>query len=323
MAPPACAPPAPAASGVTDAVASISWPAVSSAALGYEYVLDNTATNPTSSGTAINAVSYAASGLSPLTTYYFHVRSVCSANTFSTWNTVAFTTLATPPVNDNCATATTLIPGINFAANSIIGTNVGVTASTGIPVPTCDSGYTGGDVWYSVVVPATGSITIETNNNAGSTITDTVLSVYSGTCGALTQIGCDDDSSNDGNFSMVTLNSANNIIAGQTLYVRVWEFGNNAFGTFKVSAYDAALSNNSFDTINFTAYPNPVKDVLNLSYSSTISNVKVVNLLGQQVINKITNDKDVQINMSDLAAGAYIVNITVEDSVHSMKIIKQ
>lgn len=86
---------------------------------------------------------------------------------------------------------------------------------------------------------------------------------------------------------------------------------------------DTTLGSNSFDTTGFVAYPNPVKDVLNLSYTSTISNVKVVNLLGQQVINKITNDKDVQVNMSDLAAGAYIVNITVEDTIHTIKVIKQ
>ena len=62
---------------------------------------------------------------------------------------------------------------------------------------------------------------------------------------------------------------------------------------------------------------------MNLSYTSTISNVKVVNLLGQQVINKTTNDKDVQVNMSDLPTGAYIVNITVEDMTHTIKVIKQ
>ena len=30
----------------------------------------------------------------------------------------------------------------------------------------------------------------------------------------------------------------------------------------------------SFDNASFVAYPNPVKDVLNLSYSSEISSVK-------------------------------------------------
>ncbi|WP_337899620.1 T9SS type A sorting domain-containing protein, partial [Mesomycoplasma ovipneumoniae] len=109
----------------------------------------------------------------------------------------------------------------------------------------------------------------------------------------------------------------------QTLFIRVWEYGNNDFGTFKVSAYDASLSNASFDTSNFVAYPNPVKDVLNLSSKTAISNVKVINLLGQEVVNAKANTNDVQVDISALNAGAYIVNITVDDTVHSIKVIKE
>jgi hypothetical protein len=304
-------------------VANINWPAVTSAALGYEYVLNTVATDPTGSGTAISGITYAASALTPLTTYYFHVRSVCATGTYSTWNTVTFTTVASPPVNDNCTNATVLTAGGTFATNPVVGINVGATATSGVSIPTCDTGYSGGDVWFSVVVPASGNITIETNSNTGSNITDTVLSVYAGICSSLTQIGCDDDSSNDGNFSKVVLTSANNIAAGQTLFIRVWDYGNNDFGTFKISAYDASLGNASFDTSNFVAYPNPVKDVLNLSYKTAISNVKVINLLGQEVVNVKANTNDVQVNMAALNAGAYMVYITVEDTVHTIKVIKE
>jgi hypothetical protein len=88
---------------------------------------------------------------------------------------------------------------------------------------------------------------------------------------------------------------------------------------------DTTLGTNSFDTSNFVAYPNPVKDVLNLSYKSAISNVKVINLLGQEVVNAKanTNTNDVQVDMSALNAGVYIVNVTVDDTVHSIKVIKE
>jgi hypothetical protein len=86
---------------------------------------------------------------------------------------------------------------------------------------------------------------------------------------------------------------------------------------------DTTLGSNSFDTSNFVAYPNPVKDVLNLSYKSAISNVKVINLLGQEVVNAKANANDVQVNMSVLNAGVYIVNVTVDDTVHSIKVIKE
>jgi hypothetical protein len=319
IAPPACAPPAPVASGVADMVANIDWPAVTSAALGYEYVLNTVATSPTGSGTAINGITYAASALTPLTTYYFHIRSVCATSTYSTWSTVTFTTLATPPVNDNCATATVLTPGATFATNPLVGTNIGSTASAGAPAPECAS-YSGGDVWYSVVVPASGSITFDSASVTGSPISDSGMAVYSGPCSTLVLVECDDDDSANGAFSMISLT---NRTPGEVLYVRFWEYGNNAFGTFQVSAYDASLSAESFDTSNFVAYPNPVKDVLNLSYKTAISNVKVINLLGQEVVNANANTNDVQVNMSALNAGVYIVNVTVDDTVHSIKVIKE
>ena len=316
---PSCPTPNASVSGIIHNAANITWSAVPSAALGYEYVLNTVATSPTGSGTAINGITYAASALTPLTTYYFHVRSVCATGTYSTWSTVTFTTLATPPVNDNCATATILTPGATFATNPLVGTNIGSTASAGAPAPVCAS-YSGGDVWYSVVVPASGSITFDSASVTGSPISDSGMAVYSGPCSTLVLVECDDDDSANGAFSMISLT---NRTPGEVLYVRFWEYGNNAFGTFQVSAYDASLSAASFDTSNFVAYPNPVKDVLNLSYKTAISNVKVINLLGQEVVNANANTNDVQVNMSALSAGVYIVNVTVDDRVHSIKVIKE
>jgi uncharacterized protein YnzC (UPF0291/DUF896 family) len=62
---------------------------------------------------------------------------------------------------------------------------------------------------------------------------------------------------------------------------------------------------------------------LNLSYKSAISNVKVINLLGQEVVNAKANTNDVQVNMSALNAGVYIVNVTVDNTLHSIKVIKE
>ena len=314
---PACPSPIASASSITNTSANLSWATVPSATLGYEYVLDNVATDPAGSGTATMAITYPASGLTQLTTYYFHIRSVCSVGTYSTWSTVSFTTLATPPVNDNCATAIVLTAGPLHTSNPVATSNVGATNSNP-PAPGCAS-FSGGDVWFSVEVPTSGNIAIETITG---TITDTGLAVYSGTCAGLTLVDCDDDSAlNAGSNSLIELTGRT---PGEILYINAWDYGNNNFGTFSVTAYDASLSSASFDTANFVAYPNPVKDVLNLSYKTAISNVRVVNLLGQEVLNtKTNNTNDVQVNMSALTAGAYIVNITVEDTVHTIKVIKE
>ncbi len=223
-----------------------------------------------------------------------------------------------PPANDECSSAQSLTPGIAFATNAVIGSNVGATNSTA-PAPGCAS-YSGGDVWYQVAIPASGSLTIETNGNSPSALADSGMAVYSGSCGSLVLIECDDDDSSDGNFSLISLTGRS---AGEIVYVRVWEYGNDVFGQFRVSAYDASLSTDTFDATSFKAYPNPVKDILTLEYTTSISSVRIMNLLGQEVISRNINANDTKIDMSQLNSGAYIVNVVIDDKVQSIKVIKE
>ena len=229
----------------------------------------------------------------------------------------------TPPANDDCSGAVALVPGGDFAAGEVIGSNVWASASQNadpsIPAPGCAS-YAGGDVWYSAVVPPSGSLTFEVNTDTNG-ITDGAGAVYSGSCGALVLVSCNDSSSNDPEDQ--PLISVTGRTAGETLYFRVWEFGNNEFGTFKVSAYDASLSSDSFDLKGFKAYPNPVKDVFKVSYIKEISSVSVHNLLGQEIINQKVNALASEINMSALSRGTYLVKVTVDGLVNTIKVIKE
>lgn len=83
------------------------------------------------------------------------------------------------------------------------------------------------------------------------------------------------------------------------------------------------LSSPSFDSNSFVAYPNPVRDILNLSYNQSISDVTVFNLLGQKVIEEKANTGSVQIDMSMLVSGSYIVKVASGDRIKAIKIIKQ
>ena len=302
---------------ITTSGANTSWDDLSgSGAVGYEYAITTSATPP-ASGTSTNSSFYIATGLPQSTMHYLHVRVVCAGSTYGNWATMSFTTLTPPPANDNCANAIVLTPGATFTTNPLVATNVGATGSTET-APGCAS-YSGGDVWYSVAIPPSGNLTIETATNAGTIITDTGLAVYSGLCGSLVLVLCDDDAGT-ANFSLISLTGRT---PGELLYVRAWVYGNSVFDTFQVSAYDASLSSTSFDKTAFTAFPNPVKDVLNLSYKSEISNVKVLNLLGQEVLNAKPNSNDVKLNLSAFSKGTYFVNIMAEDTVHTIKVIKE
>ncbi len=322
---PACPAPSASSGSVTDVSANLTWAAVPSATLGYEYVLDNVPTDPAVAGISTMALAYSATGLTQSTTYYFHIRSVCSAGTYSTWSTISFTTLATPPANDNLCNATVLTIG---TPTGLTNTLVGATSQTSEPVPACFSGGINGSIWFAFVAPASGSVEI-TTDFAGGTLEDgdTEVAVYAAngvTCSDLTtlgtSLGCDQDGGTTVNYSSFL--SLTGLTTGNTYYIQVDKYSGVVSGTFGIQVTEV-LSSNSFDTTSFVAYPNPVKDMLNLSYKAAISNVRVVNLLGQEVLNAKTNSNDVQVNMSALTAGAYIVNITVEDTVHTIKVIKE
>ncbi len=254
--------------------------------------------------------------LIPGNTYYIRVYSYGTGAAMN-FN-ICVGTVPPPPANDDCAGAIALTPGGSFNSNPVIVSNGGATGTTGVPAPGCAS-YVTGDVWYTVQVPASGSITVETNSNPGSPITDSGLALYSGSCASMTLIECDDDDSADGNFSLITLT---NRTAGEIIYVRVWEYNGDAWGTFKLSAYDASLSSEDFNRNTFKYYPNPVQDVLNLEYDSEITSVAVYNILGQEVLNKTINATNASVDMSALADGTYIVNVAMGDMVKTVKVIK-
>jgi len=83
-----------AASAITGTSATVSWTAVTSGSLGYQYVINNTVTAPAGSGTNTTLTSTSPTGLTAGTTYYAHVRDSCGVGSFSAWSTIPFTTLS-------------------------------------------------------------------------------------------------------------------------------------------------------------------------------------------------------------------------------------
>lgn len=259
------------------------------------------------------------------TTYYVSVSS--SSSSYLSFGLCAY---AAPPApaNDECTNATTLTAGGNFAQNAIVATNVSGTRNPASPDPTtvpstCDTyNYLteGRDVWFKVIAPASGTLTLETASNNDPAMTDTALYVYRGSsCTSLTYISCSADIGGGNNFSRVALS---NLTPGETIVARVWGYSGTQ-GSFKIAAFDASLGTQAFGDNSFKAYPNPVKNVLNLSYSQEMTSVAVFNLLGQQVIAKSLNNSNAQVDMSGLPQGTYLVKVIVDNQVKTIKIVKE
>jgi Secretion system C-terminal sorting domain/Ig-like domain CHU_C associated len=148
-------------------------------------------------------------------------------------------TVITNPSNDNCQTAAIIAVGTNTLSNPLTADFSGATDSPDSPTPSC-GGYSGGDLWYTFNVPASGKVIIETF--ADNFNYDSAFTVYSGSCssdmGSLVEIGCDDDNG-DSTFSKIALTRTPN----ETIRVRVWNFADSRnTNKFKIAVFDPCSS---------------------------------------------------------------------------------
>jgi hypothetical protein len=82
------------------------------------------------------------------------------------------------------------------------------------------------------------------------------------------------------------------------------------------------LGGNDLGVAEFTVYPNPVKDVLNIQTVSTVDAVTVYDVLGKVVLQAQPDAVSPSINMSALSSGAYLVQVTIGNAVKTVKVIK-
>jgi len=83
------------------------------------------------------------------------------------------------------------------------------------------------------------------------------------------------------------------------------------------------LKTKSFKSDALSVYPVPAKDVLHIKYPSVLNTVKVYNLLGQEVFTKNTADNELELNVSGLTSGIYIVKLFTADTGHSFRMVKE
>ena len=86
------------------------------------------------------------------------------------------------------------------------------------------------------------------------------------------------------------------------------------------------LSREDFLSSNFEVYPSPASDIITVSNKNNVSvnSISIVDLNGR-VLNqsKYTNQSKVQINISNLSTGIYMMNINTVNGIATKKIIKK
>jgi hypothetical protein len=186
------------------------------------------------SGTCVAYVQSSASGSKNFctsvvsgTTYYLVVDSWGTTGSCITSYTLNITAPSAGTSNELPCGAISL----SFGA-SVTGNNT-CTGSSGEPaIPSCWTTGSYNTVWYSFVAPASGSVYIQTT---ASTITSTQIALYSGACGSLTLVSCNQypPTGCSGTAGTGSLINATGLTGGNTYYVRVDGRNDNA-GTFSI-----------------------------------------------------------------------------------------
>ena len=114
-------------------------------------------------------------------------------------------------------------------------------------------------------------------------------------------------------------------LAGDTNTVSVTSKFDNLLAN--ANATLSILSNSDFNvtTLNFSVSPNPANDFINISNTDNIlvSGISITDLNGRVVKqNSYVNISDIQVNVSDLASGMYMMTITSDKGTFTKKIVK-
>jgi len=97
---------------------------------------------------------------------------------------------------------------------------------------------------------------------------------------------------------------------------------NNDYWIDDVLYADYFLGVDDFSADVFSVYPNPVRDVLNISSKAAVDSITVYDILGKVVLQAQPNAISPSINMGALASGAYLVNVTIGNASKTIKVIK-
>ncbi len=83
------------------------------------------------------------------------------------------------------------------------------------------------------------------------------------------------------------------------------------------------LGHDSFDNANFNLYPNPTSGVITLQNSKDITEVSILNLLGQTVLNQKPNSTETTIDLSNFPSATYFIKVISEEKIKMVKVIKR
>ena len=178
---------------------------------------------------------------------------------------------------------------------------------------------------WSVSLSSDGTVlAIGTPHNAGNGIQSGSVRVYQNISGTWTKIGTDIDGERAGDYSGISISISGN---GTTLAIGSPANDDSGDTVGSVRVYDlsglleTALSSDSFVLANFSVYPNPASELVNIHLQEdlTLQKVNVYNISGQL----LKTEKKSVISVSSLVKGNYFFEVITNKGKAVKKIIVQ
>lgn len=332
---------------------NLGWTApVNGTPIGYEVEIGETSFVPTGVATGSTAVpSFVFSNLTPNSVYDVYIRTKCSATDFSTWtgpktfNTVfedvpvpyneSFEAAALPYVGWSVAFATgytgprwTTYPAAAGSALIQDGLNAAIIVSSATLAT--DSWMFSRGIMLSAGTPVTISYYVRNYVDTGSTNTssyDLKAGFSKDIAGMTIPIASETGLANVAyemkSFSFIPTET-NTYYLGFNAKNAINATGTHAFLLDNLFV-DQVLAVKGVEASNFSVYPNPTNNILNISNKTNdlINTVQITDLTGKTV--KESNfiaKSSIQMNIGDIAAGVYMMTIKTDKGSITKKIVK-
>ena len=96
----------------------------------------------------------------------------------------------------------------------------------------------------------------------------------------------------------------------------------HCFGSCDTDGTCSSLGIDDAELSQFTYFPNPVNNVLTIKAQASIENITVYNMLGQAVVRATPNTNNSTVDMSELQTGAYFVQVSIDNTLKTVRVIK-
>lgn len=311
-------------SNITETTAEFSW--TDGGSPNAEYAIVPAGSGEPASGTAITADTYSASSLTASTSYDFYVRSDCGGGQFSNWVMINFYTGHCIP-----DAGTSNLTYIDTVTTTNGGQNIDNTASgfatdnyaDNFSTMTVSAAQDGSfDFNVEIVGGTVGcAVWVDWNNDFIFEASEAVFSTTSYENGPFTATVTVPNTVANGDYRMRMMIDWNDSNPGDDSACALAS-GRGEIEDYKLTV-DSSLSIADVEATAFKYYPNPVNNVLTINAQNTIQNVAVYNMLGQEVLRSTPNTMTQNVDMSALEAGAYFVQVTINDTAKTIKILKK